>query len=198
MIIRLMFAFLLGLSVSYVHAETLDQQNAQQSSNCVPTPSDPCADISPILKLGESLNKKPLAGKGEIKNTSILVNQSEAGMLPSDSSGKTMLAPRASSATKKTTLKLTNNSSFAIYWRVFAWRGGPWYWPSASTAWTQKSRSTVSKTITCNSGETLWFGATDTTFSYYWGIGVNGNESCNWSSCSSTCDGKTHILTITN
>ncbi len=97
-------------------------------------------------------------------------------------------APPPSKSTMTWQLEVASGCPLPIYFRMFD-PSLDWYWPNASTVYYMYTTGQVyAQAISCTTGDKIAYGASETSNSdapYYWGIGINGTESC--ASCAYTC-----------
>lgn len=190
--IALTLLFILGvfpLSVAD-NARAENRLLASGLSECIPSVSDACADTAVARDIPKRI--KPQSKTFRIQQSQELADQAVAGDYPQTlkPDAKSQSTDKANANTKIT---IQNNTSKLIYWRLFAVRGSNVYaWPSAARVYVSKRYSSSSANIACIRGETLIFGATTSDGMVYYGVGVDGQNTClNPTGCSYKCNGGT-------
>lgn len=94
-------------------------------------------------------------------------------------------------------MQTASNCSKPVYWRVFDQTSNQ-IWPSSTQVYVlNQSGVTDSLNITCTNGDTVVFGASESSSSdspYYWGAGINFTETC--TNCAYKCSAVTVPITF--
>jgi len=116
-----------------------------------------------------------------------------AGNCTFDVTGNTTISAEfttSQSPTSTMTWQMQADSScqYVIYWRLFD-KTANLLWPNASQVYVMNQTNTVyTQNISCTTGDTIAYGASESSNSdspYYWGVGINGTESC--TNCAYKC-----------
>ena len=168
------------------------QPHQKQLTECIPSASDPCANIVDLKvdhKFKGKRTERPFRVERE-KAGDLTINQSlipEAATRETHSSERRSDIP-ASRALVPMRVVLDNYTRYPSYWRLLAVRGNTaFYWPSPSRYYTIGGYARSSISIRCYAGETVFFGAGSTNGVWYWGWGEDFDQSCTGSHCRIRC-----------
>jgi len=93
-------------------------------------------------------------------------------------------------------MSVDSSCSVAAYWRLFD-KTANLVWPNASQVWVMnQTGTTYQEVISCTTGDTIAFGASQNSSSdtYFWGVGIDGTESC--TSCAYKCSSTTVAINL--
>jgi hypothetical protein len=84
-------------------------------------------------------------------------------------------------------MQVDPSCQYIVYWRLFD-KTANLLWPNSSQVFVMNQTNTVyTENISCTTGDTIVYGASQNSGidTYYWGVGINGTESC--ANCAYKC-----------